>query len=90
MDFFYGCGELFLLELSRDRFWSKHRNMQIIKIQEKMDLIHSFNAAQSAEGQSIMNNLSWKLEQLKGSETVDGLKDLKPKFRKNKKKKKKS
>jgi len=88
MDSFYRCGEDFLLDLSRERFWGKYRNMQIAKLQDKMDLIHSFNAAQSSEGQSVMNNLGWRLEQLKGSERVDSLKDLKGRFGKKKKKKK--
>lgn len=89
MDAFYHCGEWSLLELSRERFWVKYRNMNIVKLQDKMDLIHSFNAAQSSEGQSIMNNLSWRLEELKGEEKVDSLKDLKKQFGKKKKKKKK-
>ena len=87
MVFFYGCPDDYLLDISVDRFWVKYKNMQIIKMQDKMDLIHSFNAAQSSEGQDIMNRLNWKLEQLKGEERVDRLDDWKQKFNKKKKKK---
>ena len=89
MDWFYGCGESFLLSLSRERFWGKYRNMQIVRLQSKMDDIHTFNTAQSSEGQSEVIKLNWRLEQLKGEEKVDGLKDLKRKQPKKKKKKKK-
>ena len=78
-----------LLDLRVNRFWGKYKNMQIVKIQNKMDLISSFNAAQSSEGQNIMNKLHWKLEQLKGDEKVDSLNNLKSKFGKKKKKVKK-
>jgi len=62
--------------------------MQIVKIEDKMDRIHSVNAAMSSEGQDVLNRLNWKLEQLKGDEKVDKLDDWKQKFNKKKKKKK--
>ena len=88
MDYFYGSGEKPLLALSMNRFWGKHKNMQIIKLQNKLDMINTFNTAQSPEGQSTVNNLSWKLDELKGAEKTDSLKDLKAKFGKKKKVKK--
>jgi len=87
MDYFYGSSEKALLDLPVKRFWGKYRNMQIVKLQDKMDLINSVNIAQSPEGQSAMNNLTWKLDELKGEERVDSLKDLKAKFGKKKKSK---
>lgn len=89
MDYFYGSSEDALLTLPVNRFWGKYRNMQIVKLRNKMDLINSFNTAQSPEGQSVMNNLAWKLDELKGEERVDSLKDLKAKFGKKKKSKEK-
>ena len=87
MEYFYGCSEDFLLDLSVDRFWVKYKNMQIVKIENKMDRIHAVNAAMSSEGQDVLNRLNWKLEQLKGDEKVDKLDDWKQRFNKNKKKK---
>ena len=84
MDSFYGAGESGLLNLPVGRFWGKYRNMQIVKLQDKIELINSFNVAQSPEGQSVMNNLTWKLDELKGTERTDSLKDLKAKFGKKK------
>ena len=87
MDYFYGSGEESLLTLSVPRFWGKYKNMQIVKLQNKLDMITTVNIAQSPEGQNTVNNISWELDELKGIERTDSLKDLKAQFGKKKKKK---
>jgi len=85
MDYFYGSNEELLLTLSVTRFWGKYKNMQVIKLQNKLEMISTFNIAQSPEGQNTVNNLNWRLDELKGIERTDGLKDLKIQFGKKKK-----
>ena len=88
MDSFFGSSEEALLTLSVSRFWGKYKNMQVIKLQDKLDTISTFNIAQSPEGQNTVNNLSWRLDELKGIERTDSLKDLKAQYGKRKKKSK--
>jgi len=87
MDYFYGSGEESLLTLPVTRFWGKYKNMQIVKLQNKLDMINTVNIAQSPEGQNAVNNLNWQLDQLKGVERTDSLKDLKAQYGKKKVKK---
>lgn len=82
MDHFYsGSSEGFLLDLSKDRFWNKYKNMSIIRIREKLDSIGTLRIAESKEGTNEIYKLNWQLEQLIGKETVDDMGDIKARMK---------
>jgi hypothetical protein len=95
MQHFYGCTERYLLGLSRDRFWLKYKNMQVLEIKEEKRAISNFRLGNpNIDVSSHFYALDWRIEQLTGKpKKVDSLKDIKKdmdaKRKKPKKKKKK-
>jgi len=77
MSHFYNCPEGFLLDMSKDRFWGKYKNMSAIRIREKLDQIGTLRIAESKEGASEVYKLNWQLEQLTGKEKADNMDDIK-------------
>ena len=85
MQAFFGCSEKSLLELSKDRFWDKHKNMSIVKLRKKLDDVSILRIAQSKEGGREIDKMIWQLEQLMGTERVDSLSDIKARMKQMKK-----
>jgi len=85
MQAFFGCGEKSLLDLPRDRFWDKHKNMSIVKLRKKLDDVSILRIAQSKEGGREIDKMIWQLEQLMGTERVDSLSDIKARMKQMKK-----
>ena len=81
MQSFFGCSEVSLLELSKKRFWDKHKNMAIIKLRRKLDEIGILRIAQAKEGGREIDKMIWQLEQLMGTERVDSLSDIKARMK---------
>ena len=75
---FYECSEDELLNLPVTRFWNKHTNMEIIKIQERLVQISNVNISSSSYGEKEVDKLKFRLQQLtKINKPADSLKDIK-------------
>lgn len=77
MQRFYLCAEKELLGLPIRRFWGKEKNMQILKLQEKLTDISNLLMPHAANVGREIAKLEWRLSQLTGVETTGTVKDIK-------------
>ena len=84
---FFGAGDKALLNLPIPRFWGKFKNMNILKLQERIDAITAAALPRSKNLEGELKRLNWQLEELTGKDKADNLKDWKKRFGKKKKKK---
>lgn len=63
--------------------------MLILKLRNKVDMIHTINVSQSKNISNEVFKLNWQLEQMMEVEKIDGLADIKKRMKHARKKGKK-
>lgn len=79
MQRFYSRPEKEILGLSITRFWNKKKNMEILKLREKLDMISNLLLPYSSNVTREISKIEWRLNRLLGQEKTDSITDIKKK-----------
>ena len=79
MQAFYGCSEDYLMFIPIPRFWDKHRNMMILKTEQRLQNINTLRIGLSSKADTEIVRMTNLIEQLGKPQRADSLVDLKKK-----------